>query len=361
MDSKEENVQIDNLNTEKIEEKNEKSNSKEIKSKQFDNINSPKIIQDILRLTTHSSKIENELQNNIINSFLTINQTLLPLLDEEINEEKFNPFILKQNKRNSLYDLQFERINSTNNFLNEKIGQYNDLKLKISEYNNNIKSKETDDDKLNTDNQEKKSENEEEIDKKEEISKKLYLVGHPLISLFEEQINFKELKNEISNEYKSKMKDNTNYKYTIPHHPELPPIINQFLNPNENLEEINEMDIELDEDDNDNNSEEDSPSEEDFDDNVVGGDEEEVEIIHLPLNQNDNNNVNNQNINNSQEHQINNENNNQDQNNNLNENENNQNENNNPIVNEDNNNQIENENNQNENNSQNENNNQNEN
>ena len=40
------------------------------------------------------------------------------------------------------------------------------------------------------------------------INKKLFLVGHPLISLFEDDINSKEIKNEFENEFLNNMKDN---------------------------------------------------------------------------------------------------------------------------------------------------------
>ena len=59
-------------------------------------------------------------------------------------------------------------------------------------------------------NKENKSKNE---DKEKELNtdiryKKLFLVAHPFISLFEDDINIKEIKNEIKNEYLNKKKDN---------------------------------------------------------------------------------------------------------------------------------------------------------
>ena len=53
-----------------------------------------------------------------------------------------------------------------------------------------------------------KNEDKEKELNKDIINKNLFLVGHPLISLFEDDINSKEIKNEIENEYLNNMKDN---------------------------------------------------------------------------------------------------------------------------------------------------------
>ena len=231
----------------------EKKVSEEIKINEepFENINSPQIIQDILRLSTESSQIELELQNNTIKSLLSINQNILPILDNDFNEVNFNPFILSQNKRKDLYRLNFEQINFTNNILKEKIELYNELKQKISEFNKN----EINNDKLNLE-ENKKNEKELENQKNDEMNKKLYLIKHPLISLFEEKINLNELKNEIKNEYLNKMKDNTNYKY-------LPAQNNNILNlplllNNENIVEDEFFNADNDDDNDDDNDNEDN-------------------------------------------------------------------------------------------------------
>ena len=254
----------------------EKNLSEEIKINKeiFENINSPQIIQDILHLSTESSQIEIELQNNTIKSLLSINENLLPILDNDYNEVNFNPFILSQNKRNDLYRLNFEQINFTNNILKEKIEQYNELRQKINEFNNNKNNKDINNDKLNVENVEddKKSEKELENQKKEEISKKLYLVNHPFISLFEKKININELKNEIKNEYLNKMKDNTKYKYLPPQNNNLlgfPLLLND-----ENIEEF-------DNDDNDDNDDANEDNEDNEDSNVISG-SEDVESNELP-------------------------------------------------------------------------------
>ena len=253
----------------------EKKLSKEIKINKeiFENINSPQIIQDILHLSTESSQIELELQNNTVKSLLSINQNLLPILDNDFNEDNFNPFILSQNKRKDLYRLNFEQINITNNILKEKIEQYNELKQKINEFNKNNKN--INNDKLNLE-ENKKCEKELENQKKEEIIKKLYLINHPFISLFEEKININELKNEIKNEYLNKMKDNTNYKYLSPQNNNLLGLPN-FLN-YENL--IGEEFENIDDDDNDDND--DNEDNEDNEDNAINDDSEVEENNDLP-------------------------------------------------------------------------------
>jgi len=205
---------------EEIKLKNDKKEIDEfIKNKEvFENINSPKLIQEILQLSTKSTKIGLQLENNMIKSLLSFNENLLPILDNEIKEDNFNPFILTQNKRNTLYYLNFEQINIKNNVLTQKIQQYNELKINLKafkEINNNKEIKEKE--KLNDEKkeEEKKEEKEDEL-KKEEMDKKLYLVEHPFISLFEDEINIKEIKDEMKKEYLNKMKDNTNYKYAVP-------------------------------------------------------------------------------------------------------------------------------------------------
>ena len=332
----------------------DKKLSEEIKINRepFENINSPQIIQDILRLSTESSQIEMELQNNTIKSLLSINENLLPILDNDFNDDdNFNPFILSQKKRKDLYRLNFEQINFTNNFLKEKLELYNELKQKINEYNKNKddNKNEINYDKLNLENLEKNKKNEKDIEnqKKEEMNKKLFLIKHPFISLFEEKININELKNEIKNEYLNKMKDNTNYKY-------LPPQINNLLNlppQNNNLLNLplllNDENIVDDEYDNDDDNDDDN---EDNEENevVVEEDSENEEdndqpepilppLIHiqgpvLPIAYANQGNLNNSNNDNNNDNGNDNGNNNDNNNDNNNENNNNNNDNNENIA-----------------------------
>lgn len=227
---------------EHIEEKGkgeEKKLSEELmKNKElFENINSPSMIQDILHLSKESSQINLQMENNIVNSLSSINQILLPILENENEESNFNPLILIQNKKKDLYRLQFEPINITNNILKEKIKEYNNLNLKIKEYNNK-KNKEIDD-KLNSD----KYNNQKDLEniKKEEINLKLFLVNHPLISLFKNKININEIKEELKSEYLNKMQDNTQYKYSPPTQIGLQMLLNnQLYNDLESENELNE-------------------------------------------------------------------------------------------------------------------------
>ena len=260
-----------------MNEKKKLSEEIKIFTETFENINSPHIIQDILHLSIESSQIELELQNNTIKSLLSINENLLPILDNDYNEENFNPFILSQNKKSDLYRLNFEKINITNTKLNEKIGQYNELSQKINEFK---KNKVNNNYKLNVDNLEenKKSKKKLENQKKEEIGKKLFLIQHPLISLFKEKIKINELKNEIKNEYLNKMKDNTNYKY-------LPPQNNNPLGAPLPLllDDENIVDEELDNDNNEDN-EDNEDNDDDFNEDAeVEEENEQIEPILPPL------------------------------------------------------------------------------
>ena len=206
-------------------EKYDEINLEELKQNKeiFENINSPKIIQEILQISTSSNQIGLQLENNIIKSLSSFNEAVLSIIDNDDKETKeynFNPFILSQNKRNNLYNLNFEEINFNNDFLNKQVNQYNELKQKLKEYVE-LKNKKEIKEKLNNEkieenNNENKSKDEEKELNNDIINKKLFLIGHPLISLFEDEINIKKLKNEIENEYLNKMKDNTNYKYIIP-------------------------------------------------------------------------------------------------------------------------------------------------
>ena len=206
-------------------EKYDEINLEELKQNKeiFENINSPKIIQEILQISTSSNQIGLQLENNIIKSLSSFNEAVLSIIDNDDKETKeynFNPFILSQNKRNNLYNLNFEEINFNNDFLNKQMNQYNELKQKLKEYVE-LKNKKEIKEKLNNEkieenNNENKSKDEEKELNNDIINKKLFLIGHPLISLFEDEINIKEIKNEIENEYLNKMKDNTNYKYIIP-------------------------------------------------------------------------------------------------------------------------------------------------
>ena len=226
----------------------------------FENINSPQKIQHFLQLSTHSNKKGLELEQNIIQSLLSINNIIIDILDDDIGQNIFNPIILTQNKKNNLYKLNFEEVNISNNFLNQNIKQYNELKGKISEYNSlkSEKHKKTEKPEKSEDNSEKlekKEENEEKIN--ENIKKYLYFIQHPLIKIFEEEkkINIKQLKNEINNDYLNKMKDNTKYNH-------LQNLINLQMILNENNDN-NENNVNNDEDNDDDNEDEDENEDDD--------------------------------------------------------------------------------------------------
>ena len=265
-----------NVENELPKEEKESNNEKEesiIIEETFENINSPQLIQNILHLSSNSSKIGLDLENNIIKSLISINDLMTPFLLDNKNEENdidinsnFNPFLHALNKKNELCKLNFEELNVKNKFLNQKIKQYNELKQKISDFKND-KNKELSD--------------------KEKMYQKLFLVHHPLISIFEDEINVKEIKNELHKEYLNKMENHTEYKYTEPRNLLLGNInLNNFLHFNDEEEENREIDDQNDdEEDSNNENEEDEGS---FVDEVYNG---EMEVMVDLGNDNNNNNI----------------------------------------------------------------------
>jgi len=222
----EEMIKVDVL---KEEDKN-KNIVKEEKNEfiNFQNINFPQLIQDILHLSSHSTQNGFQHQNNLIKSLYSFNDSILPILDDNFSEDdiNFNPRIIFLKKRNKLNMMNFAQINTGNNFLLKKINQYNDLKQKISDF----KSLENKEKEINDDNQE---------NNKKELNLKLFLVNHPLINLFKDEIDIIKLKDEIKNEYVKGMKDNTNYKPGPPN-PHLINILEQNVSVSEENENENE-------------------------------------------------------------------------------------------------------------------------
>ena len=127
--------------------------------------------------------------------------------------------------------MNFAQINSRNTSLLKKINQYNDLKQKISDF----KSFENKEKEINADNQE---------DNKKELNLKLFLVNHPLINLFKDEIDIIKLKDEIQKEYLKGMKDNTNYKPGPPN-PHLINILEQNVSVSEENENENNDESEI--------------------------------------------------------------------------------------------------------------------
>ena len=125
--------EMNEVNDLKEEDKNKNIVKEE---KNFQNINSPQLIQDILHLSSHSTQNGFQHQNNLIKSLYSFNDSILPILDDNFSEDdiNFNPRIIFLKKRNKLNMMNFAQINSRNNSLLKKINQYNDLKQKISDF-----------------------------------------------------------------------------------------------------------------------------------------------------------------------------------------------------------------------------------
>ena len=272
--------------------------------KKFENINSTQLIQQILKLSTNSIQNDYHHQNNIIKSLYSFNDSILPIIEDDYTDNNniinFNPQIQFLLKKNKLSSMNFAQVNKKNDYLLDKIEQYNDLKEKVSNYKLNLnKEKESNDDIDNIQNQ------------KKELSLKLFLINHPLINLFKEEIDIKEIKKEIENEYLKKMKDNSDYKPG----PLNPHLINIQEQENSHSEESFEESEQLNESDNSGHS---GP--------IFGMDEIElIENNSADQDENNNENIDNQNnielqnIHEEQNNNDNNENNENDQNNNINE------------------------------------------
>ena len=236
-------MKLEEINTQnKISKENDIDNNFDLDN--IENINSPQLIQDILHLSTNSTKNGFQLQNNMIKSLYSFNNSFLSVLDSNI--DNFNPEIYFLQKKHKIYNMDFNKNNFRNSFLSNKIEQYNDLKRKISAYKNNKNNKDISEDDIRT--------------------QKLFFINHPLINLFTEEIDINEMKKEIKQEYMNKMKDNTEYKPVeeIPH-----PGINimhdlMFLN------EVGE------------NEEEEELEEENEDISLHDGDNEEIPELVIP-------------------------------------------------------------------------------
>ena len=222
-------IPLNEIKTEEIPKKeNIESEIKQDKSKQknYENINSPQLIQQILKLSTQSIQNDYYHQNKLIKSLYSFNDSILPIIETDFNDNNnitYNPRIQFLSQKNKLSCMNFGQINKNNNYLLNKLEQYNDLKQKISDYKL----------KNNQENNEK-----ENIDKNEEkdLNIKLFLVNHPLINLFKDEIDLIEIKKEIEKEYQKKMKDNSDYKPN--------PLLNPHLiNIQEPVEPLNEDEI----------------------------------------------------------------------------------------------------------------------
>jgi hypothetical protein len=260
-----------------------------LEPKIIENINSPQLIQDILHLSSHSTQNDYQHQNNLIKSLYSFNDSIIPILDDDFIEDKinYNPKIKFLSMKKKLNSMNFEQINPQNNYLKKKIEQYHDLKKKISEYKTNINEEKNEEEKENND-----------IDNKNELIKKLFLINHPMINLFKDDIDVIKIKNEIEKQFQEKMKDNSNYK-PGPLNPHLIHVVEE--QEHESIQQ--ELSVEDDEDD-DNNEEMSEHSEESFIDIYEPNEGEQHE--NEGNNENNANNANNNNLVNQSENNNNN-------------------------------------------------------
>ena len=255
-----------------------------LEPKIIENINSPQLIQDILHLSSHSTQNDYQHQNNLIKSLYSFNDSIIPILDDDFIEDKinYNPKIKFLSMKKKLNSMNFEQINPQNNYLKKKIEQYHDLKKKISEYKTNINEEKNEEEKENND-----------IDNKNELIKKLFLINHPMINLFKDDIDVIKIKNDIEKQFQEKMKDNSNYK-PGPLNPHLIHVVEE--QEHESIQQ--ELSVEDDEDD-DNNEEMSEHSEESFIDIYEPNEGEQHENEGNNENNANNNNLVNQSENNN--------------------------------------------------------------
>ena len=132
-----------------------------------------------------------------------------------------------------------------------------------------------------------------DIDNKNELIKKLFLINHPMINLFKDDIDIIKIKNEIEKQFQEKMKDNSNYK-PGPLNPHLIHVVEE--QEHESIQQ--ELSVEDDEDD-DNNEEMSEHSEESFIDIYEPNEGEQHENEGNNENNANNNNLVNQSENNN--------------------------------------------------------------
>ena len=213
--SKKENIESEIINVKIIKQDKSKQNNKE-------KINSPQLIQQILKLSTQSIQNDYYHQNKLIKSLYSFNDSILPIIQDDFNNNintNYNPRIHFLSQKNKLSCMNFEQTNKNNNFLLNKIEQYNDLKQTISKFKSNNKE--------NNGN-----------DNEQDLNLKLFLINHPLINLFKDEIDILEIKKEIEKEYQKKMKDNSDYKPSPLLNPHMINIIEPIDSPNEEEDEI---------------------------------------------------------------------------------------------------------------------------
>ena len=152
-------------------------------------INSPEFIQNIIKSNSINNNLELKRENDIVTSLLSFNNTALKILDIDNlkNFNNFNPLVELNKQRNKIYKLNFKNNHFNQKNLDYKVKQYIEINQKIVK-NNSLNNNEYN------------------------IIEELFIINHPLISLFKDYINLTKLKNNIYNKYIIKMKDNTKFQ-----------------------------------------------------------------------------------------------------------------------------------------------------
>ena len=142
----------------------------------------------------HSNQKKQE--NNIIKSLNSLNETLLLILDDsnnftdDLDATNFNPYLQAKKRKDNIFKLNFKENCIDNNYLITKIKEYKEVEQLISDSNKD----------------------DSEMQKMNIEQKKMFLVKHPLISLFREKIDVKKIEEEFYNKYQNKMQDHTDYE-----------------------------------------------------------------------------------------------------------------------------------------------------
>ena len=147
---------------------------------------STELIQKILYLYSSNSKSISEIENNISKSLCSNKYMLFDFLKEsDIYKEFYNPNIIKtQYLTNKIQKInKSARSTLTNSELKQKIKEYYKLKRIINNFKKDNSNKENN------------------------IYEKLYIINHPLISLFNNEINIEEIRSKININFKNQMKN----------------------------------------------------------------------------------------------------------------------------------------------------------
>ena len=190
------NINTNNSDNSALKKKNKIYEKEKTENNINEDINSPQLIQLMLHFDNlNKNTKKTQILNKTIKNLTSLNNTILQVLDNNNEDNNINPYIEFSKQKNDIYKLNFDDNNYKQKELNNIIEQYKELYTKIVNYNKNLELK---------NNINNISSHETQIANKNEnnLVEELFIVNHPLVNLFEKEININELKNNINNKYK---------------------------------------------------------------------------------------------------------------------------------------------------------------